>query len=97
MEASHRKLSAAVVLLLLTMAGELGPAQAKECLSESTTFKGLCFSSKKCNNECLQESGAYSGGKCRGILFTCWCITPCAMTLAPAPSVHGSPDGPEWG
>ncbi|KAG0550400.1 hypothetical protein BDA96_01G334800 [Sorghum bicolor] len=81
MEDSHRKLSAAVVLLLLTMAGEMGPAEAKECFSESTTFKGVCFVSKKCNDKCLQESKSYSGGKCATMFLTCMCITPCTTML----------------
>ncbi|CAL4940385.1 unnamed protein product [Urochloa decumbens] len=78
MESSQQKLSAAVVLLLLVMAAEMGPVQVGECLSESTTFKGWCLDSGSCNDTCLQESTAYSGGKCRGIRFQCWCITPCA-------------------
>ncbi|KAF8727972.1 hypothetical protein HU200_018544 [Digitaria exilis] len=86
MEASHTKLSAAVFLLLPVLAVETGPVQAGECLSKSTTFKGLCFKSSSCNDKCLKESSAYSGGKCRGIYFTCWCITPCAMQLAPEAS-----------
>ncbi|EER94574.2 hypothetical protein BDA96_01G335000 [Sorghum bicolor] len=44
-------------------------------------FKDLCLSSGECNDSCLQEKRTYSGGKCRGIMFTCWCITPCATTL----------------
>ncbi|PUZ40338.1 hypothetical protein GQ55_9G415200 [Panicum hallii var. hallii] len=60
MEASQRKFSAAVVVLLLVMAAEMGPVQAGECLSQSMTFKGPCFNSNRCNDKCLKESSAYS-------------------------------------
>ncbi|OEL23122.1 hypothetical protein BAE44_0015860 [Dichanthelium oligosanthes] len=86
MEASQTKLSAAVVVLLLVMAAETGPVQARECLSQSTTFNGLCLSSDSCNDKCLQESSAYSGGKCGGLFLRCFCITPCkTTTLLAAP------------
>lgn len=72
-------------------AGTGPPVEAGECLSQSTTFKGLCLDSDSCNDKCLQESNAYSGGKCRGIHFTCWCITPCATTTLPPSEASPSP------
>jgi len=63
---------------------EMGPVEAGECLSQSKTFKGWCFNSDRCNDKCLKESSAYSGGKCRGLYLLCFCITPCAAAaLAP--------------
>ncbi|CAN6294445.1 unnamed protein product [Urochloa humidicola] len=103
MEASQRNLSAAVVVVvLLVMAAEMALVQAGECLSKSTTFEGWCLDSDLCNDKCLEESNAYSGGKCRGIRFTCWCITPCASatttTLAPEASLaRRDQTGRRWG
>ncbi|TVU04054.1 hypothetical protein EJB05_50387, partial [Eragrostis curvula] len=84
MEPSRAKLSAAVLLLLLALAADMGPrVQAGECLSRSRSFRGLCFSSHRCANACRQEG--YSGGSCRGLYFRCFCITPCTTASVPEP------------
>ncbi|XP_021310670.1 defensin-like protein 5 [Sorghum bicolor] len=78
MEASHRKLSAAV-LLLISMAAEMGLTQAKECLFQSAKFRGPCYawSVGICNDKCLDEDKANTGGKCHGWELKCMCIKPC--------------------
>ena len=62
---------------------EMGPAQAKECLSQSDTFKGLCLSSRECNDSCLLRWQV-----------PCWCIHALRGDAADA-SGYGSPDGSE--
>ncbi|TVU31869.1 hypothetical protein EJB05_23573, partial [Eragrostis curvula] len=86
MEPSREKLSAAVVLLLLVLAADMGTqVQAGECLSRSIRFRGLCFSSNRCADVCRQEGNGYSGGSCRGINLRCFCITPCTTASMPEP------------
>jgi hypothetical protein len=67
------------------VSAEMRLAQAGECFTYCDKFYGPCFSSGRCNDVCMKEGKGYSGGKCRGIYPSCYCITPCGpATSAPA-------------
>jgi len=49
--------------------------EARECWSESHTFKGLCFSDHNCATVCFTEG--FTGGKCEGVRHRCLCSKIC--------------------
>ncbi|CAL4886578.1 unnamed protein product [Urochloa decumbens] len=79
--ALSRSMAAPVlVLLLLLVATEMGPAtvaEARSCLSQSHHFKGLCLSSSNCANVCHGER--FPGGECKteGGTRKCFCKRNC--------------------
>ncbi|KAL6641393.1 hypothetical protein ACP70R_019574 [Stipagrostis hirtigluma subsp. patula] len=85
MELSQKKLSAAVVfMMMLVMAAEMGQVKARECITKSGSFHGFCFRSSQCAAVCRQESPSYNGGRCGGLRLNCFCTTPCTASPAPA-------------
>jgi hypothetical protein len=88
MESSRGKLSAAGVLLLMTllMVAAMRAVEARDCLTQSTRLPGhLCVRSDYCAIGCRAEGKGYTGGRCLispipldGIL--CYCVKPCPST-----------------
>jgi hypothetical protein len=88
MESSRGKLSAAAVLLLMTllMVAAMRAVEARDCLTQSTRLPGhLCVRSDYCAIGCRAEGKGYTGGRCLispipldGIL--CYCVKPCTST-----------------
>jgi hypothetical protein len=88
MESSRGKLSAAGVLLLMTllMVAAMRAVEARDCLTQSTRLPGhLCVRSDYCAIGCRAEGKGYTGGRCLispipldGIL--CYCVKPCTST-----------------
>ncbi|KAF0892438.1 hypothetical protein E2562_016725 [Oryza meyeriana var. granulata] len=75
MESSRRFFPAIVVLLLLVVATEVAPAQARECETPSSKFKGMCMIDANCGHLCKTEG--FLGGDCRGFRRRCMCTTAC--------------------
>uniref|UniRef100_R7W4C2 Defensin J1-2 n=1 Tax=Aegilops tauschii TaxID=37682 RepID=R7W4C2_AEGTA len=73
MESSHKLFPAVAILLLLVVATEVVPAQARECETESERF--LCFVSENCAGVCGAEG--FTGGKCSGLKRRCMCTKEC--------------------
>uniref|UniRef100_A0A0E0DB30 Knottins-like domain-containing protein n=1 Tax=Oryza meridionalis TaxID=40149 RepID=A0A0E0DB30_9ORYZ len=75
MESSRKFFPAIVVLLLLVIATEMAPAQARECETESSKFSGMCMIQANCDHICKTEG--FMGGDCRGFRRRCMCRTQC--------------------
>ncbi|EMS53152.1 Defensin-like protein 2 [Triticum urartu] len=75
MESSHKLFQAIAILLLLLVATEVVPAQARECETERERFNGLCFVSANCAGVCGAEG--FTGGKCSGLKRSCMCTKEC--------------------
>jgi hypothetical protein len=52
-------------------------AEARDCVSQSFKFKGVCLSKNNCVNVCRAEN--FSDGECRsdGIELKCYCKKIC--------------------
>jgi len=70
-----------VVLLLAVAASETATARVvadeTHCLSQSHTFKGMCFSSENCASVCKSEN--FPSGECKmhGATRKCFCKVVC--------------------
>ncbi|KAG2410683.1 putative defensin-like protein [Vigna angularis] len=64
-------------LLFLVIAADVAVkrAEAKECWSPSSSFKGPCLSNNNCAIVCRTEGA--TGGQCKGFLLRCHCSRPC--------------------
>ncbi|KQJ81750.1 defensin Ec-AMP-D1 [Brachypodium distachyon] len=76
MDPSRKFFPAVFVLLLLVVATEVAPTEAKrECEAASVRFKGLCMVQTNCANVCLTEG--FTGGRCSSFVRKCMCTKPC--------------------
>uniref|UniRef100_A0A0E0KN06 Knottins-like domain-containing protein n=1 Tax=Oryza punctata TaxID=4537 RepID=A0A0E0KN06_ORYPU len=75
MESSRKFFPAIAILLLLLVATEMAPAQARECETASSKFTGMCMIQANCDHLCKTEG--FKGGDCRGIRPCCMCMTQC--------------------
>ncbi|KNA14731.1 hypothetical protein SOVF_104940 [Spinacia oleracea] len=77
MKQSMRPFAALFLVLFLVLATEIGPrvVEARMCSSPSHRFKGICTSSRNCENTCNSER--FSGGECKGFRRRCMCTGPC--------------------
>jgi len=70
-----------VVVLLAVAASETATARVvadeTHCLSQSHTFKGMCFSSENCASVCKSEN--FPSGECKmhGATRKCFCKVVC--------------------
>ncbi|KAK7369568.1 hypothetical protein VNO80_11609 [Phaseolus coccineus] len=65
-------------LLLLIFASDMTvtKTEARECESQSHSFRGLCLRDQNCATVCLTEG--FTGGKCEGASRRCFCTKPCS-------------------
>ncbi|XP_021733736.1 defensin-like protein [Chenopodium quinoa] len=77
MKQSMRPFAVICLVLFLVLATEIGTrvAEARTCGSPSHRFKGLCTSSRNCENTCNTEG--FPGGECKGFRRRCICNGPC--------------------
>ncbi|KAL7088346.1 hypothetical protein ACP275_13G122300 [Erythranthe tilingii] len=64
-----------LMLLLVLIFASQETTMARTCTSQSTNFKGLCFSSHNCKAVCNGEN--FPDGKCHGFKRRCFCQKPC--------------------
>uniref|UniRef100_A0A0D9W2I5 Knottins-like domain-containing protein n=1 Tax=Leersia perrieri TaxID=77586 RepID=A0A0D9W2I5_9ORYZ len=75
MESSRKFFPAIVILLLVVIASEVAPAQARECETASNKFSGMCMIDANCDHLCKTEG--FLSGTCRGFRRRCMCTTSC--------------------
>uniref|UniRef100_J3LVV8 Knottins-like domain-containing protein n=1 Tax=Oryza brachyantha TaxID=4533 RepID=J3LVV8_ORYBR len=75
MESSRKFFPAIAVLLLLIVATQLAPTEARDCETASSKFTGMCVIAANCEHLCKAEG--FLGGACRGFRRRCMCSTMC--------------------
>ncbi|CAL5022425.1 unnamed protein product [Urochloa decumbens] len=81
MALSRRMVAPVLFVVLLLVATETVTARVvseeRHCLSQSHTFKGMCFSSENCASVCKSEK--FPGGECKmhGATRKCFCTVVC--------------------
>jgi len=58
-----------------TEMGSIMVVEARKCVSQSHSFRGLCLSDQNCATVCLTEG--FTEGYCRGFRQRCFCYKPC--------------------
>ncbi|TVU07333.1 hypothetical protein EJB05_47383 [Eragrostis curvula] len=75
MESSRKLFPAVAILLLIVVATDVAPVQARECEMDSSKFSGLCISAENCANVCRTEG--FLDGRCSHFKRRCVCQKTC--------------------
>ncbi|WVZ84112.1 hypothetical protein U9M48_031174 [Paspalum notatum var. saurae] len=73
MESSRKFLPAMVLLLVL--AADMAPVQARECERDSTQYSGPCITVANCLNVCRGEG--FTSARCSKYRRSCVCVKEC--------------------